>query len=214
VKILVDRLTATPTVLRFSVSPSWVAARFGADPGHRLEGLGEDVAFEVRAHRMGPDVYLEGEAQGGLELACSRCLTRYRGPIRERFRLVLEPAGERVPADPEGAAALAHEGLYLADELESGWFRGTEIQLDRFVGEVLALAVPVQPLCREDCRGLCPRCGVDKNVESCECSEARPESPFAVLASLRSPDRKGPSAGAGSEATSRAARRSRAKPEK
>ena len=189
-KIGVDRLTDTPTVLRFSVSPSWVAERFERGPTHALEGLTEDVAFEVRVHRMGPDVYLEGEATGTLDLTCSRCLTRYRGPIRERFRLVLEPAGDRVPADPEGAAALAHEGLYLADELESGWFRGSEIQLDRFVGEVLALAVPVQPLCREECRGLCPRCGVDRNVESCECSEARPESPFAVLASLRSPDRK------------------------
>jgi uncharacterized protein len=189
-KIGVDRLTDTPTVLRFPVSPSWVAERFGTDPGHRLEGLTEDVVFEVRAHRMGPDVYLEGEATGSLDLTCSRCLTRYRGPIRERFRLVLEPAGDRVPADPEGAAALAHEGLVLADELESGWFRGSEIQLDRFVGEVLALAVPVQPLCREDCRGLCPRCGIDRNAESCDCSEARPESPFAVLASLRSPERE------------------------
>ena len=184
-KVLVDRLSATPTVLHFAVSPRWVAQRFGDDPQHRLEGLREDVDFEVRAHRMGPDVYLEGEAVGVLDLACGRCLTRYRGPIRERFRLVLEPAGDRVPADPEGAAALAREGLYLADELESGWFRGTEIHLDRFVGEILSLAVPVQPLCREDCRGLCPRCGVDRNVESCACSEVRPEYPFAVLASLR-----------------------------
>jgi uncharacterized protein len=214
VKILVDRLTDTPSLLRFSVSPSWVAERFGADSEQRIEGLTEDLVFEVRAHRIGPDVYLEGELSGALDLACSRCLTRYRGPIRERFRLVLEPAGDRVPADPEGAAALAHEGLYLADELESGWFRGTEIQLDRFVGELLALAVPIQPLCREDCRGLCPRCGVDRNVESCSCSEARPESPFAVLASLRSPDRKGPPPGAGSDASSRAARRSRAKPKR
>ena len=213
-KILVDRLSETPTALRFPVSPSWVAERFGADPEHRIEGVTEAVAFEVRAQRLGPDVYLEGECRGTLELACSRCLTRYRGPIRERFRLVLEPAGDRVPAEPEGAAALAHEGLYLADELESGWFRGTEIQLDRFVGEVLALAVPVQPLCREDCRGLCPRCGVDRNAESCSCSEARPESPFAVLASLRSPDRKGLPLGAGPDTTPRAARRSRAKTEK
>ena len=187
-KILVDRLTDTPTPLRFVVTPSWVAERFGSDRAHRLEGLDEEVVFDVRARRMGPDVYLEGEASGALDLACSRCLTRYRGPIRERFRLVLEPAGDRVPADPEGAASLAHEGLYLADELESGWFRGSEIQLDRFVGEMLALAVPVQPLCREDCRGLCPRCGVDRNLESCGCAEVRPDSPFAVLAKLRSPE--------------------------
>ncbi len=190
VKVLIDRLSSAPSALHFAVSPRWAQQQFGDDRVHRLEGLCEDVGFDLRAHKMGGQVYLEGEATGSLDLACSRCLTRYRGPIRERFRLVLEPAGDRVPADPEGAAALAQEGLYLADELESGWFRGPEIHLDRFVGEILALAVPVQPLCREDCRGLCPRCGIDRNVERCGCSEARPESPFAVLAALRSPDRK------------------------
>jgi uncharacterized protein len=190
-KILVDRLTATPETMTFSVTPQWLAQHYAGGEGSApLEGLAEDARLEVRAHKLGADVYLEGEAAGWLDLACSRCLTRYRGPIRERFRLVLEPAGGRVPADPEGAAALAHEGLYLADELESGWFRGSEIHLDRFVGELLALAVPVQPLCREDCRGLCPRCGIDRNRESCSCAEERPPSPFAVLAALRDASRK------------------------
>jgi len=190
-KILVDRLTATPVATSFSVSPQWLAQQLGGpERGGPVEGLTEDVRFEVRAHKMGADVYLEGELTGSLDLACSRCLTRYRGPIRERFRLVLEPAGERVPADPEGAAALAQDGLYLGDEVESGWFRGPEIHLDRFVGEILALAVPVQPLCREDCRGLCPRCGLDRNVASCGCADDRPGSPFAVLAKLRDAERK------------------------
>jgi len=176
------------------VSPAWLAQHFAGADGARgaapLEGLAEDARFALRVHRIGAAVYIEGEAAGNLDLACSRCLTRYRAPIRERFRLVLEPAGDRVPADPEGAAALAREGLYLADEIESGWFCGPEIHLDRFVGEILALAVPVQPLCREDCRGLCPRCGIDRNVTSCNCAEERPASPFAVLAALRGPNRK------------------------
>jgi len=190
-KILVDRVTATPEAMSFSVSPQWLAQHFGgAGQAAAPEGLTEDARFDVRVQRIGADILLEGELSGSLDLACSRCLTRYRAPIRERFRLVLEPAGDRVPADPEGAAALAHEGLYLADEIESGWFRGPEIHLDRFVGEILALAVPVQPLCREDCRGLCPRCGIDRNVASCGCSEERPASPFAVLAPLRDADRK------------------------
>jgi DUF177 domain-containing protein len=190
VKVLVDRLGAAALDLRFPISASWLAQQFGAQPTLGLEGLAEGAGVELRAQRLGADLLLEGTLTGTLELACSRCLTRYRGPIRERFRLVLEPAGERVPADPEGAAALAHDGLYLADELESGWFRGSEIQLDRFVGEVLALAVPLQPLCREDCRGLCPRCGIDRNLERCSCHEERPTSPFAVLAALRGADRK------------------------
>ena len=185
-KILVERLTATPAEMRFPVSPQWLSQQQGAE----LEGLTADAEVVLRAQRLGADVYLEGELGAVFELACSRCLTRYRAPIRERFRLVLEPAGDRVPADPEGAASLARDGLYLADELESGWFRGAEIQLDRYVGEMMTLAVPVQPLCREACLGLCPRCGIDRNLERCGCAEERPASPFAVLAALRGTDRK------------------------
>jgi uncharacterized protein len=184
VRILLDRLTETPTSLRFTASPQWFAGAIG-ETARGDEGLAGDLVVELEARKMGEDVLLEGVVTGELELACGRCLSRYRAPLREPFRLVLEPAGERVPADPEGAAALAADGLALADELEVGWYRGSEIELGRFVVELVALALPVQPLCREGCRGLCPRCGADRNTERCECPEERPPSPFAGLAALR-----------------------------
>jgi uncharacterized protein len=134
---------------------------------------------------MGEDVYLEGELEGSLELECARCLARYREPLREAFRLVLEPAGERTPADPEGAAALAANGVCLSDELETGWFRGSEIDLGAFFMELVALSLPVKPLCREDCAGLCPHCGAELSREACGCPRSVSHSPFAVLASLR-----------------------------
>jgi uncharacterized protein len=190
VKVLVDRLTESPTELLFSVTPAWWRERCG-DDSELGEGLGRILEARTCLHRMGEDLYLQGEVQGLLELTCGRCLTRYREPIRERFRLVLEPAGSRVPADPEGAAALARDGVFLSDELESGWFRGSEIDLGSFFQEVIALAFPVQPVCREDCRGLCPRCGADRNAESCDCSEVRPDSPFAVLQALHDRHRGG-----------------------
>jgi uncharacterized protein len=140
---------------------------------------------------MGADVFLEGVASGAVELTCGRCSRRYRQPLRESFRLVLEPAAERVPADPEGAAALARDGMCLSDELEAGWFRGSVIDLGPWFRELLALALPVQPLCREDCRGLCPRCGADRNEESCGCTEAKSSSPFEVLSRLKIPSSEG-----------------------
>ncbi len=183
-KLSIDQLSETPTPQAFAVTPEWWRASGGA-AAEVAEAIGEAVEFRVEAHRMGVDVFLEGEASGALELACGRCLARYRAPILERFRLVLEPAGHRVPADPEGAAALARDGLFLADELESGWFRGSPIDLSAFIHEVIALLLPVQPLCREDCRGLCPHCGADRNAESCNCVEKNPASPFAALEVLR-----------------------------
>jgi uncharacterized protein len=184
VKLSVHQLSETPTAQVFAVTPAWCRASAGV--GTELaEAIVEALEFRVEAHRMGADLLLQGEVRGQLELSCGRCLERYRAPLQERFRLVLEPAGHRVPADPEGAAALARDGLFLSDELETGWFRGDEIDLSSFIHEVIALLIPVQPLCREDCLGLCPRCGIDRNTESCDCVEKNPASPFAVLEALR-----------------------------
>lgn len=183
-KLLVDRITEEPSEHAFEPEPAWwdeacpaIAELAGADrPSFRL-------AFRV--HRMSEDLYLEGSVEGRVELECARCLTRYFHPLREDFRLVLEPAGDRVPAEPEAAEALARDGLALLDELDAGLFRGPEIELGAWLREVVALALPVKPLCREDCRGLCPRCGADRNREDCGCEETRPNSPFAALAALR-----------------------------
>lgn len=182
-KFSVDRLTETPTPLSLQGGAEWWAER-GGDPAIGA-ALTAPVELELTLHRMGEDVFLEGEARGEFALSCSRCLTRYRQPVRESVRLVLEPAGSRVPADPEGAAALARDGLVLSDELETGWFRGGEVHLDRFAAELIALAFPVQPLCQENCLGLCGQCGVDRNTISCECGEVRVRSPFAALEALK-----------------------------
>jgi uncharacterized protein len=90
-----------------------------------------------------------------------------------------------VPADPEAAEALHKEGLCLGDEPEVGWYQGGEVHLDSLCLEVISLALPVQPLCREECPGLCSRCGAELAEGPCGCDEARPNSPFAVLAALR-----------------------------
>jgi len=183
-KIAVERLSDTPQTFSFEAGDGWLCEHMGVGP--------EDVARPVapvqiglKAHTMADDVYLEGALSGQLDAECSRCLARYRHALRDEFRLVLEPARDRTPADPESAERLARSGLCLGEELEAGWYRGGVIQLDGFFAEVISLALPVKPLCKEDCAGLCPRCGVNRNEESCECVNIEPSSPFAVLATLR-----------------------------
>ena len=182
-ELLVDRLSEDPSELEFTGSADWFAR--GTGDSELGESLAVPAQFRLRAHFMGDDLYLEGVAEADFELGCGRCLGRYRQPVREPFRLVLEPAGAHVPADPEGALALARDGLVLSEELEAGWYRGSEVRLDPFLRELIATGLPQKPLCREDCAGLCPSCGIDRNVESCECREEQPNSPFAALAGLR-----------------------------
>lgn len=183
-KLLVDRITDEASEHAFEPDPAWWEQATSAI-GELAEADRESFRLGVRTHRMGEDLYLEGRVEGQLGLGCSRCLARYVHALHEDFRLVLEPAEGAVPAEPEAARALERDGLALGDDLEAGWYRGPEIELGELLREVVALAVPVQPLCKDDCRGLCPRCGVDRNLEVCACQEARPDSPFAVLEVLR-----------------------------
>jgi len=189
-KILPERLTASAAPFGFEADTAWWRTHAAA-PGDLPVGLEPPLAVELLAQRMGEDLYLEGTVDGSLELECGRCLARYRHALHEPFRLVLEPVGARTPADPEGARTLARDGICLGEDTETGWYRGPEIDLSAFVYEVVALALPVQPLCREECAGLCSRCGADLNGGPCGCRETRPDSPFAVLQALRDGMRKG-----------------------
>jgi uncharacterized protein len=182
--ILVDRLTTTPTEFSFETGAAWWTRATGLGP-EQLPALDGPLGFRLTAYRMGEDLYLEGAVEGALRVECSRCLKRYRHALRESFRLVLEPAADRTPGDPEAARALARDGICLGDEIEAGWYRGSEIDLDAFFREVVSLSLPVKPLCDEECPGLCPHCGVELSVETCDCREARRDSPFAVLAALK-----------------------------
>jgi uncharacterized protein len=182
-KLSVDQLTTDPAPFSFQGDAAWWSSTIA--PARDLPSeLLAPFRFEGVAYRMAESLLLEGRAEGALELECGRCLARYRHQLREAFRLVLEPGGDRL-LEPEAAEALARDGICLGEELEAGWYRGPELELSAFFGEVVALGLPVVALCREDCAGLCPQCGVDRNVGSCECQETRADSPFAALAALR-----------------------------
>ena len=183
-KLSVDPLMDTPSEIQLAAGSGWWQEMRAALP-ELPEQAEETFRFELRAHRMGQDLFLEGRVTGEIELGCGRCLSRYRHALREGFRLVLEPAGERIPTEPDGVECLARDGVWFGDELDSGWFQGHELDLGAFLREVIALAFPVQPLCREDCKGLCPRCGVDLNVGHCGCGPERRHSPFAVLEAVK-----------------------------
>ncbi len=195
-KINLDRIGESPCEEHFEAPASWWLER-SADAQERVDyEVVEPFRFQLRVHRMRNDTYLEGKARGAIELECSRCMTRYRHALREDFRLVLEPVGDNVPDDPEGAEELAQTGLCLRDEIELAWYRGSEIVLDELFGEVISAALPIQPLCSENCAGVCPGCGARREVApsqpagSCRCGyQEEPESdrpsPFAALAKLR-----------------------------
>ena len=107
-KILVDRLSTTPSEYDFRVDEGWWVQRFPEGSSAPETGLATPLGVHVEAHMMGEDLFLAGTIDGELHLECGRCLARYRQRLQESFQLVAEPAGTRAPGDPE--AAEAHHG--------------------------------------------------------------------------------------------------------
>ncbi len=123
-------------------------------------------------------IRVTGEATVTLHLECGRCLDPFDYTIVTAVDSTLVPASELGEEDEEE----------LEDkDLDIGTYKGEEFNVDEIVSEHLILALPIKPLCNEECRGLCPVCGVNRNVSNCSCKpEAEvEESPFSVLEKLK-----------------------------
>ena len=183
-KLPIERLSEQAEAFRFEATAEWWNARESVGEREICE-VETPFVFDLEARTVGESILLEGALSGRVALECSRCGKRYPHALRDKFRLMLEPAQSREPGDPEGVRGLAESGICLGEDLEAGWFRGSTIRLDDFFGEVIALTMPLQPLCNEDCAGICSHCGVDLAVTQCDCVDEQIDSPFAVLAKLK-----------------------------
>lgn len=205
-KLMIDRLTERPQRFEYEASAAWWSARPGSQDPAGDARVEQPFRFTVSAQRLGAGLLIEGALLGGLSVECSRCTRRYAHALRDSFRLVLEPLGEdpwgnaraQEAIDPEGERAIAENGICLGEDLEAGWFRGPVIFLDDLFAEVVATAMPIQPLCEEECPGLCPHCGMERRRElrpdragRCGCVDERAPSPFAVLANWKAAPESG-----------------------
>ena len=141
-----------------------------------------DVTFEQPLHtetslaKIGPSVFLKGNVKTSLRLSCVRCLNDFSFPISSSFDLTLSPL-KKAPKEEE---------VELKEEdLESNFFEGGELHLSEIACEQVFLDIPYKPLCREDCRGLCPVCGKDLNLSTCHCVPDESESAFSALKNLK-----------------------------
>ena len=138
--------------------------------GHSVEALPTGHLF---VQRRGQDVFVEGEVASTLRFACSRCLEGFLYPVEVSFRHMLRP---------QGKGRVETKEIELSPEdLEHGTYDEDDVPLVNVIEEHLLLSLPMQPLCKEECRGLCPHCGMNRNNEDCKCLESIEKSPFDCL---------------------------------
>jgi uncharacterized protein len=145
-----------------------------------VEDLGVDLANSALAlsghlHLQASVVQVDGELRGRLVLPCQRCLEPATVPVEIRLHKIYTAAADRKDRD----AALDDEDVDYAHH------DGETVDLWPVLREDLILAVPITVLCQEDCRGLCPSCGIDRNRTSCNCQPELAQSPFTALRSIK-----------------------------
>ena len=163
-----------PVVLSGHLQP--VASDEGGDPGR--EG-----AYRLR-----------GRMSCRIELDCVRCLDPFPMELAEELDLLYLPqsanvasAADEGSAEKDAADALAElSGRRLErEELAVSFYRDGRIDLSQMVREQIVLALPMKPLCKPDCRGLCALCGANRNEASCECAPEDTDPRWAPLKTLQ-----------------------------
>ena len=137
------------------------------------------VVLRMTIHKDEDRFRLVGTVKTALELDCSRCLEPFALPVDREFDLRYLPstAAEPVAEDEEAEIEV--------DDVSMTFYRDEQIDLNELLREQFYLALPMKPLCRDECRGLCPQCGINLNTGGCDCSPAWEDPRLAPLKTLK-----------------------------
>jgi uncharacterized protein len=129
----------------------------------------------VRFTRTASGVLADVDVHGSVEVPCMRCLNPSVQAITARFR------------DEFHSQIEVNTGFPLPKPDEEDPFYITEnhlVDLGEAIREYTLLELPMQPLCKPDCKGICPTCGADRNIEDCGCQNDEGDDRFAALRAL------------------------------
>ncbi len=153
---------------------------FGPDVRQRgnLRAQGRaQLIEEHHGHKQSlDDIHVAGDLATTLELLCARCLEPVVRDVSKSFDLLYRPQGSDA----------GHEELSVTQaEAEIGYYTGDGVLLEDVLREQVLLAMPLKTVCREECKGLCPRCGKNLNQGACACAEPAGDERWAALKDLK-----------------------------
>ena len=154
------------------------------DLGEQVVEVLEAPRAELRLLRQGDRVRAQGSYRARLTLVCSRCLVG--APFDLTGEIDWQFLPEAQAAKPGGGKRSGAEEVHLQEnELEAVFYQKGELDLGKVLKDELALELPMAPLCRPDCAGLCPECGKPKAEGGCDCLRRETDPRWAALAKLK-----------------------------
>lgn len=134
------------------------------------------TAFTGETQRVDGRAHVRGKITADLSLDCSRCVE----PVEKHFDILFDDVFIDASEEPR-----VDETEVRAEDLDESLVIDGKIDLIEVVREQLLLALPEQVFCREDCKGLCPECGANRNLIDCKCADNEVDPRWAALKNLR-----------------------------
>ncbi len=185
-------ITDRPNDYDFTGSDAWVqTAVQSADEGLHPSKI-RDAKVHFNIMKVDELVVVTGSLHSSMQLVCSRCAKDFTLPIDTHFKALYSKdasmtgiennQNDIVSGRSKGWARHAHDH---DDEeaLEITHVYGEHLDLALVLGEQIHLQIPFQPLCKADCKGICPNCGADWNKGRCACDRLSRQSPFVTALS-------------------------------
>jgi len=174
VKLRIEDITAEAKELSFAEPEADINRILEKGPLTEFHVI-KPIDVEVSYYRAGTELFFEGGLHAATKATCARCAEEFTAPRERDFRFVLAPKSVGF-----------NGGKDLRDEdLEFSLYDGDQIDLSPLIREQFLLSLPTRSLCREDCRGLCPKCGINLNNGQCSCSEQTADPRLAPLRNLK-----------------------------
>ena len=213
-RIYLHEITEQGTDVTFGPKDAWAEAAVSrADETTELAPAQKStrpLQGNLTLRKVDEVVVIDGRIKTELHLLCSRCATPFSFACTPSFQTLLcsDPATAgvahldkdkqgratgKVVGRLQGRARHAHdfEGEnQKTSDLDITYLTEDWIELEDVLTEQVQLLVPFQPLCKEDCKGICANCGADLNKGRCACSKLQKKSPFSALKNLRFPASK------------------------
>jgi len=145
--------------------------------GLTVAGRADLLTENHGAHQLIHDIRLRAGFAGNFEMPCARCLDPVAQRLEEKFDLLFRPAG----VDADGS-----EHAISTSDTEIGYYEDGRLAVEDVLREQVLLSLPARALCRQDCKGICPRCGKHRNAEVCACDTSQTDPRWTALADLRS----------------------------
>lgn len=176
-KIYLQELSEEPKELHFSEQDEWLREAIAetqefqdeSQKNSPQQGSSAPCSVDLELRKLQHVVFLKGKLDVQVSLYCSRCANAFDQPLASQFQCMFtrDPALHR--KDSNAGIAYSEPTGSSEEDLDIAFLEKDYIELSDVLKEQIYLKIPFQPLCDENCKGICAVCGQDQNIQPCQC---------------------------------------------